>query len=250
LGRGRRGFNAHLGTGNYHPSTARIYTDIGMFTCRESITEDLAELFNLITGISKFEEMNELVCAPFNLYEQFIALIEQESRNALAGKPAGIYAKINSLIDEGIIEALYRASASGVPIRLLVRGMCALRPGIKGVSETIEVRSIVGRFLEHSRIFRFENTGDPIYLLGSADWMHRNLFRRVETAFPISSEGMRSHVEEILTWFWKDNVKARIMQPHGTYQPVLRRHDEAPFDAQAAFLEDAQRRRKSRLLIA
>jgi polyphosphate kinase len=241
---------AHLGTGNYHPSTARIYTDIGMFTCRESITEDLAELFNLITGISKFEEMNELVCAPFNLYEQFIALIEQESRNALAGKPAGIYAKINSLIDEGIIEALYRASASGVPIRLLVRGMCALRPGIKGVSETIEVRSIVGRFLEHSRIFRFENTGDPIYLLGSADWMHRNLFRRVETAFPISSEGMRSHVEEILTWFWKDNVKARIMQPHGTYQPVLRRHDEAPFDAQAAFLEDAQRRRKSRLLIA
>ncbi len=239
---------AHLGTGNYHPSTARIYTDIGMLTCRESITEDLAELFNLITGISKFEGMNELVCAPFNLYDRFIALIEQESRNALAGKPAGIYAKINSLIDEGIIEALYRASASGVPIRLLVRGMCALRPGIKGVSETIEVRSIVGRFLEHSRIFRFENTGDPIYLLGSADWMHRNLFRRVETAFPIVSEGMRSHVEEILTWFWKDNVKARVMQAHGTYQPIVLREGELPFDAQAEFLTDSQRRRKSRLV--
>lgn len=239
---------AHLGTGNYHPSTARIYTDLGMLTCRENVTEDLAELFNLITGVSKFEGMNELVCAPFNLYDRFIALIEQEARNALAGKPSGIYAKVNSLIDEGVIEALYRASAAGVPTRLLVRGMCALRPGIKGVSENIEVRSIVGRFLEHSRIYRFENAGDPIYLLGSADWMHRNLFRRVETAFPVVSEGMREHVEEILSWFWKDNAKARAMLADGTYKPLALAQGETPFDAQAEFLADAQRRRKARML--
>jgi len=239
---------AHLGTGNYHPSTARIYTDLGMLTCRESITDDLSELFNLITGVSKFEGMNDLICAPFNLYDQFIARIEQEARNAIAGKPSGIYAKINSLIDEGIIEALYRASAAGVPIRLLVRGMCALRPGVKGVSENIEVRSIVGRFLEHSRIYRFENAGTPIYLLGSADWMHRNLFRRVETAFPIVADGMRAHVEEILAWYWKDNVKARVMHSDGTYHDVPRAPGEPVFHAQAEFLADAQRRRKARMV--
>lgn len=239
---------AHLGTGNYHPSTARIYTDLGMLTCRDTITDDLAELFNLITGVSKFEGMNELICAPFNLYDQFISHIEQESRNALDGKPAGIYAKVNSLIEEGIIEALYRASAAGVKVRLMVRGMCALRPGIAGVSENIEVRSIVGRFLEHSRIYRFENAGNPIFLLGSADWMQRNLFRRVETAFPVVSPGVREHTDEILDWFWRDNVKSRVMQADGSYCPIVRTNGEPAFDAQAEFLADSQRRRKAKTL--
>ena len=239
---------AHLGTGNYHPSTARIYTDLGLMTCREAVTNDLAELFNLLTGVSKFTTMNELLVAPFNLHAKFVELIDQECRNAAAGKPACIYAKMNALIEEGVIEALYRASAAGVKVRLMVRGMCALRPGVKGVSENIEVRSIVGRFLEHSRIYRFENAGDPRLYLGSADWMQRNLFRRVETVFPVVSPGMRAHVEEIMEWFWKDNVKSRVMQPDGTYKPV--RTKEPPFDAQAEFLADAQRRRKARLAAA
>jgi polyphosphate kinase len=235
---------AHLGTGNYHPSTARIYTDLGMMTCREEVTDDLAELFNLLTGVSKFTAMKELLVAPFNLHAKFIEHIDTETRNAAAGKPASIYAKMNALIEEGVIEALYRASAAGVKVRLLVRGMCALRPGVKGVSENIEVRSIVGRFLEHSRLFRFENGGDPKLYLGSADWMQRNLFRRVETVFPIVTSGMRQHVEEIMEWFWKDNVKSRVMLSDGTYRPVKTKDE--PFDAQAAFLEDAQRRRRAR----
>jgi polyphosphate kinase len=235
---------AHLGTGNYHPSTARIYTDLGMLTCREEVTTDLAELFNLLTGVSKFEGMRELLVAPFNLQPKLVELIDQETRNAVAGKPSGIYAKMNALIEEGVIAALYRASCAGVPVRLLVRGMCALRPGVKGVSENIEVRSIVGRFLEHSRIYRFENAGAPALYLGSADWMQRNLFRRVETVFPVLAPGMRDHVEEILEWFWKDNVTARRMLPDGTYVPC--RTDASPFDAQAEFLADAQRRRELR----
>ncbi len=235
---------AHLGTGNYHPSTARIYTDLGVFTCRENVTDDLAELFNLLTGVSKFTAMNELLVAPFNLHAKFIEMIDQETRNAVAGQPAGIFAKMNALIEEGVIEALYRASSAGVKVRLLVRGMCALRPGVKGVSENIEVRSIVGRFLEHSRVYRFENAGQPKIYLGSADWMQRNLLRRVETVFPIVSPGMRAHAEEILDWFWKDNVKARTMLPDGTYLP--RKTGEPPFDAQAEFLADAQRRRRAR----
>ncbi len=235
---------AHLGTGNYHPSTARFYTDLGLLTARDEVTNDLAELFNLLTGVSKFQGMSELLVAPFNLQKRFVELIDAETRNAIAGKPAGIYAKINSLIEEGVIEALYRASAAGVPIRLMVRGMCAVRPGLKGVSENIEVRSIVGRFLEHSRIFRFENAGEPIILLGSADWMQRNLFKRVETVFPLVTPGVREHVEEILDWFWRDNVKARVLQTDGTYVPLT--NEEARFDAQEEFLADAQRRRKAR----
>lgn len=235
---------AHLGTGNYHPSTARIYTDLGVLTCREEVTTDLAELFNLLTGVSKFTGLNELLVAPFNLHTKLIEMIDQETRNAVAGKPAGIYAKVNALIEEGLIEALYRASCAGVKVRLLVRGMCALRPGVKGVSENIEVRSIVGRFLEHSRVYRFENGGAPLLYLGSADWMQRNLLRRVETVFPVVMPGMRAHVEEILDWFWKDNVKARRMLPDGTYLPLKTK--EPPFDAQAEFLADAQRRRQAR----
>jgi len=233
---------AHLGTGNYHPSTAKIYTDLSMMTCRPELTEEVAETFNCLTGVAKFPEMKELLVAPFNLYPSFLSLIETEIAHAAAGRPCGIYAKVNSLVEEGIIAALYRASAAGVPIRLLVRGMCSIRAGVPGASETIEVRSIVGRFLEHSRIFRFENGGDPKVYLGSADWMQRNLFRRVESVFPIVAPRMREHVEEILEWFWRDTVKARIMQPDGTYKPFP--PDAVPFDAQAEFVADSIRRRK------
>ena len=236
---------AHLGTGNYHPSTAKIYTDIGLFTCRDAVTEELAEAFNCLTGVSKFPEMHELLVAPFNLYDSLQGLVDAEIEHARAGRPSGIYIKVNALVEEGMIEALYRASAAGVRVRLLVRGMCALRAGIPKSSENIEVRSIVGRFLEHSRILCFENGGESKIYLGSADWMPRNLFRRVETVFPVVTPGMKEHVEEILEWFWRDNVKAKVMQPDGVYK--LRETNEARFDAQAEFIAEAQRRRKKRM---
>lgn len=235
---------AHLGTGNYHPSTAKIYTDLSLLTCREDITNDLAETFNCLTGVSKFPGMKELLVAPWSLLPSFLKMIEDEIGHAKAGRPCGIYAKVNSLVEESMIESLYRASAAGVPIRLLVRGMCAVKVGVPGVSENIEVRSIVGRFLEHSRIFRFENGGNSKIYLGSADWMPRNLFRRVETVFPVVQPKMIAHVEEILEWFWKDNVKSQVMQPDGTYTQLPLVAGEVPFDAQAEFLADAQRRRQ------
>lgn len=233
---------AHLGTGNYHPSTAKFYTDLGLMTCREDITSDLAEAFNTITGVAKLPQMKELFLAPYNLRDSFLKLIDIEIEHAQAGQPSGIFVKVNSLVEEKMIEALYRASAAGVPVRLLVRGMCALKVGIPGVSENIEVRSLVGRFLEHSRIYRFENGGDPKIYLGSADWMPRNLYRRVETVFPVITPGMKAHVEEILDWYWRDNVKAKLMLPDGTYVPLPQ--NGAAFDAQAEFIADAQRRRK------
>ncbi len=236
---------AHLGTGNYHPSTAKIYTDLGLLTCREEVTEELAEAFNCLTGVSKFPEMHELLIAPFNLYDSLQQLIDGEIEHARAGRPNGIYVKVNALVEEGMIESLYRASAAGVDVKLLVRGMCCLRAGMPGVSENIEVRSIVGRFLEHSRVFRFENGGDSKIYLGSADWMPRNLFRRVETVFPVVTTGMKEHVDEILNWFWRDNVKAKVMQPDGVYK--LRNTDNTSFDAQAEFVAEAQRRRKKRM---
>lgn len=233
---------AHMGTGNYHPSTARIYTDLSLFTCRDELTSELAEAFNLLTGVSKYQGFKELMLAPHDLLSRLHGLIDLETQNALAGKPASIYVKVNSMIEETMIESLYRASCAGVKVRLLVRGTCALRAGIPGVSENIEVRSIVGRFLEHSRIYRFENSGDPKYYLASADWMPRNLYRRVELAFPLTSPGMKDHVEEILSWFWKDNVKSRRMNAEGIYEKFAT--DEPPFDCQAEFLADAARRRK------
>jgi polyphosphate kinase len=235
---------AHMGTGNYHPSTAKIYTDLSLLTCRDALTSELAETFNCLTGVSRFPMMKELMVAPWRLCEGFHELIENEIGHAMAGRPCGIYAKVNSLVEEGIIEALYRASAAGVPIRLLVRGMCAVRVGIPGVSENIEVRSLVGRFLEHSRIYRFENGGDVRIYLGSSDWMPRNLFRRVETVFPITALGMIQHVDEILSWFWKDNVKSQVMQPDGVYRFRDLAPGEERFDAQMEFLADALRRRK------
>lgn len=237
----------HLGTGNYHPATAKIYTDLGLLTCRKEVADEVAETFNCLTGVSKFPEMQELLIAPHNLLPAFLERIECEIGHAKAGRPCGIFVKLNSLVEERIIEALYRASTAGVPIRLLIRGMCSLRTGVPGVSENIEVRSIVGRFLEHSRIYRFENGGDVRVYLGSADWMSRNLYRRIEVAFPVVTPGMKAHVEEILDWFWRDNVKARVMRSDGTYVPVpVSGKNAVPFCAQEEFVADAQRRRKER----
>lgn len=232
----------HLGTGNYHPSTARLYTDISYFTARPDITEDVANLFNTVTGVSQLPPQNKLLVAPWHLHQRIIGLIDNEIAHARAGRPSGIFAKMNSLEEDEIIQALYRASRAGVPVKLLVRGICALRPGLPGVSDNIEVRSIVGRFLEHSRIHRFENGGEPLYYLGSADWMERNCFHRVEAVFPIESAGMREHVQEIIDCFWRDNVKAKSLKPDGTYLPV--QAGDGPRDAQEEFLADAARRRR------
>ncbi len=232
----------HLGTGNYHPSTARLYTDLSYFTARPEITEDVANLFNTVTGVSQLPPPKKLLVAPWHLHKDIIAFIDREIENARAGKPAAIFAKLNALIQEEIIEALYRASRAGVKVDLLVRGICALRPGLPGVSENITVRSIVGRFLEHSRIYRFENGGDPHYYIGSADWMERNFFHRVEAVFPVESKGMKEHVQEIIDTFRKDNVKARILQPDGTYLPAPA--GTPAWDAQEEFLAEAARRRK------
>lgn len=234
----------HLGTGNYHPSTARLYTDMSYFTARPEVTEDVANLFNTVTGVSHLPAPNKLLVAPWHLHRSIIGLIEAEIDNARAGKPAGIFAKLNSLEEDEIIQALYRASRAGVKVKLLVRGICTLRPGLPDVSENIEVRSIVGRFLEHSRICRFENGGEPRYFLGSADWMERNFHHRVEAVFPVESPGTREHVEEIIACFDRDNVKAKILQPDGTYIPAA--GGAEPWDAQEQFLAEADRRRKRR----
>ena len=234
---------AHLGTGNYHPSTARIYTDLGVLTSRESLTADVATMFNILTGVSKLPEMKELILAPYQIRERLFALMDREIEHAKVGRPSGMYLKMNALVEESMIKALYRASQAGVPIRLLVRGICCLRPGIPGVSQTIEVRSIVGRFLEHSRILRFENGGSPELFLSSADWMPRNLFRRVETCFPLLNSDVKTHVEEILEWFWKDNVKAKKMDQDGRYHSLL--FADERFDVQQSFVDDAQRRKKA-----
>ena len=235
---------AHLGTGNYHPSTARLYTDLGLLTAREQLTSDVATMFNILTGVSKFPGMHELMMAPYDLREGMVSLIDREIVHAREGRPTGIFVKVNALVEEGMIEALYRASGAGIKVRLLVRGICCLRPGIPGVSDNIEVRSIVGRFLEHSRIIRFENGGEPEIYLGSADWMPRNLFRRVETGFPIRNPRVQEHVQEIIDWFWRDNVKARVMDSEGLYHP--RPIDGERFNAQEEFIAEAQIRRKAK----
>lgn len=222
----------HLGTGNYNDVTARQYTDMGLFTCDESLGEDAQAFFNMVTGFSREPGMRRLVYAPRALRAFLAKLIEGEIAHALAGQKSGIFAKMNSLVDPEMIELLYAASRAGVPIRLLVRGVCCLRPGVMGLSETIEVRSIVGRFLEHSRVFRFENGGDARLFLSSADWMPRNLNRRVELMFPIDDAQVQSRVNEVLRLQWLDTAKSWAMGPDGVYRRVP--GGEAPFNAQEA----------------
>ena len=213
----------HLGTGNYNDSTAKLYTDLGLLTCAEQIGEDATAVFNMLSGYSEPLYWNRLSLAPLWLKDRFIHLIEREANNARAGKRARIIAKVNAICDKEVILALYDASCAGVKIDLIVRGICCLKPQVKGVSENITVRSIVGDFLEHSRIFYFENAGNSEVYCGSSDWMPRNLLRRVEIMFPILDENLKERVIGILETLLADTVKARIEQPDGTYERIDKR---------------------------
>jgi polyphosphate kinase len=209
----------HLSSGNYNPATARIYTDVGLMTCDEVLGEDAAALFDMMTGYVQPVRWNKMRVAPHGLREWVIEMIDRERDHCLAGRPARIVAKLNALVDSDVIRALYRASRAGVPIDLIVRGICCLRPGLPGTSETIRVRSIVGRYLEHSRIFHFENGGASEVYVSSADWMHRNFDRRIEIVFPIEDERIKSRlVNEILAAALLDDSNVRLLQPDGTHQ--------------------------------
>lgn len=208
----------HLATGNYNRTTARVYTDVGLFTANPDVGEDTAELFNLLTGYSQRHQWKKLVVAPVAMRERVIELIDRERQHAQAGSAGRIVAKMNSLVEPSVIDALYRASEAGVRIDLIVRGICCLRPGLQGVSENIRVTSIVDKFLEHSRIFYFENAGNPDVFLASADWMPRNFFRRIEVMFPVDDARLKARIiEEVLPIALADNVKARVLQPDGSY---------------------------------
>ena len=233
---------AHLGTGNYHPRTARIYTDLSLFTTHREITQELAALFNTLTGLASYPGFKKLMVAPFDLVRRVRELIERERDHARAGRPGRIIVKINSLVDENIIKALYEASGAGVKIDLIIRGICCLRPGVPGVSDNIRVISIVGRFLEHSRVYYFANNGDPAVYLASADWMPRNFYRRVEIAFPIESPKLRDEViHEILPAFLNDRIKARELLPDGRYMRLKPRPGEEHSQAQLFFRERSRK---------
>ena len=234
----------HLGTGNYNDATAKLYTDIGLLTASEKIGEDATAVFNMLSGYSEPLAWNKLGLAPLWLKDKFLNLIGREKKNALAGRPARIIAKMNSLCDMDIIAALYEASAAGVKIDLIVRGICCLKVGIKGVSENITVRSIVGNFLEHSRIFYFENNGKYEIYCGSADWMPRNLERRVEILFPIDRPQLKEKLLKILQYQLKDNIKASELQPDGQYVKLSRRGKKA-FASQEVFCREAMEEAKS-----
>ena len=229
----------HLGTGNYNDSTAKLYTDVGLLTCAEQIGEDATAVFNMLSGYSEPLYWNRLSLAPLWLKDRFLHLIGREAANARDGKKAHIIAKVNSICDREVIQALYEASCAGVKIELIVRGICCLKPGIKGVSENITVRSIVGDFLEHSRIFYFENAGNSEVYCGSSDWMPRNLLKRVEIMFPILDERLKERVIYILETLLADTVKARIEKPDGTYERI-ERHGRDLVCAQDTFCEWAQ----------
>jgi polyphosphate kinase len=232
----------HLGTGNYNERTARIYTDFALMTSSPTIAEDASAFFSALTGYSDPPRLKKLVMAPTHLRPRLLKLIERERRRAEAGQPAEIVAKMNSLIDEEIIAALYAASQAGVVIRLNVRGICALRPGVPAVSDTIEVISIVDRFLEHSRVYYFQNGGDDQVYLSSADWMSRNLDKRVELMFPIEDSGHKSSVLYALRAMFRDNVKARCLRADGTYDRKEPAPGEQPFRVQQHLQDEARRR--------
>lgn len=235
----------HLGTGNYHPRTARIYTDFSLFTCEPQLTEEVAVVFNTLTGLAGYPGLKKLLVAPFDLHKRLIGKIERERDHALSGKSGRIIAKLNHLVDQEIIEKLYEASCADVTIDLIVRGICSLRPKIPGLSENIRVFSIVGRFLEHSRIYYFGNAGQREVFLSSADWMPRNFFRRVELAFPLENPVLRDQiVDEVLPSFLNDRVKARELQPDGSYRRLKPEGKEPRAQAQWHFREVSRERIK------
>src|SRR5438034_1638695 len=235
----------HLGTGNYHPRTARTYTDFSLLTSEAQLTEEVATVFNTLTGLAGYPGLKKLMVAPFDMQSRLIKCIERERDNALAGKPARIVAKLNSVVDHEVIERLYEASCADVTVDLIVRGICCLRPKIPDLSENIRVISIVGRFLEHSRIYYFENAGDPLVYLSSADWMPRNFFRRIEVAFPIETPALRNQIiNDVIPTVLNDRVKARELQPNGTYRRLQPEGPEPSRQAQWQFREVSRERMK------
>ena len=229
----------HFGTGNYNALTARFYTDFGLLTSDPLLAADATDLFNYLTGYSRQKVFRKILVAPVNLRERFTAMIERETRNAQGGKPARLFFQMNSLADPQMVELLYRASQAGVRVDLLVRGVCCLRPGVPGVSENITVTSLVGRFLEHSRCYYFENAGDPVLYLGSADLMTRNLDRRVEVMFPVEKPELREYVKFVMETMLSDNTQARRLQPDGTWERVRPEARKKRVDAQTIFLKGA-----------
>jgi polyphosphate kinase len=227
----------HLATGNYNTGTARQYTDVGLLTARPSIGADASSLFNLLTGYSAPAKWNSLIVAPLGLHEATLGLIAREAEHARQGRPARIVAKMNALVDEDVIEALYRASLAGVPISLLVRGICCLRPNVPGVSENIEVRAIIDRYLEHGRIFHFANAGRDEVYVASADWMPRNFHRRVEVMVPIDDTVLRTRLIDILGIQWSDTVKAWGLEPNGSYSRMQQRNSGVLIRSQQRFIE-------------
>ncbi|MGH8458776.1 MAG: polyphosphate kinase 1, partial [Nevskiales bacterium] len=227
----------HLGTGNYHPRTARLYTDYGLFTTQPAIGQDVHKLFMQLTSLGKASRLEKLLDAPFTLHKGLLERVQCETEFAQQGKPARIIVKMNALVEPELVRALYAASIAGVGIDLIVRGTCCLKPGLPGVSDNIRVRSIIGRFLEHTRVFYFQNGGNPEYWCASADWMERNFFRRVESCFPIESKPLQKRLWQDLQLYLEDNAQAWALQPDGSYRRVTPPAGELPCSAQQRLME-------------
>jgi polyphosphate kinase len=236
----------HLSTGNYNYTTSQIYTDIGLFTTDELMVEDAINLFNYLTGYSNHKNWNRFLVAPINMREQIIQSINREAELHTEKNPGMIFAKMNSLAHAEVIRALYKASQKGVKIKLLVRGICCLKPGMPGVSDNIEVRSVIGRFLEHSRIFYFKAGGKDEYYLSSADWMTRNLHKRVELAFPILSKNLRKQLGELLNTYWDDNSKSWELSEDGSYKLLQITKDSKKLSAQEYLLRKTIKSKKKK----
>lgn len=234
--RGQMRRYAHVGTGNYHEGTARLYEDLGLLTANPEICREVAAVFNGLTGTTPYPEDSRMLIAPSSMRRRFVELIRREAEHARDGRPSGIYAKMNQLQDPEMIRELYRASQAGVPITLNVRGLCCLRPGMPGLSETIRVYSVVGRFLEHSRLYRFENGSEPEYYIGSADWMHRNLTNRVETVVPVLDAALRRELDSVIAVYENDNCTAWDSGPDGTYTRREAAEGEPRREAQEIFI--------------
>ncbi len=230
----------HLGTGNYHPKTAQLYTDYGLFSCNKELGEDVRRVFAQLTSLGKVTKLNKLLQSPFTLHKGILEKIEREITHAKNGRPAKIIIQVNAIVEEQSIKALYRASQAGVEVKLIVRGICCLRPGIPGVSENIEVRAIIGRFLEHARIYAFANDGNQEVYASSADLMNRNMFRRVEICFPIESKRLYNRILHDLDLYLKDNTQAWLLQPDGSYLQLLNVSNEEPLQAQSVILNELQ----------
>ncbi len=230
----------HLGTGNYHPKTAQIYTDYGLFSCDKELGEDVRRVFAQLTSLGKVTKLNKLLQSPFTLHSGLIEKIEREIRHAKSGKPAKIIFQVNAVVEEQCIKALYRASQAGVEVKLIVRGVCCLRPGVLGVSENIEVRSIIGRFLEHARVYAFENDGNKEVYASSADLMNRNMFRRVEVFFPIENKKLQARVLHNLDLYLADNSQAWILQSDGSYQHLKQTDAEESIQVQSLLMHEVQ----------